>query len=109
MTLKFNYGVTLIMPSRLTVSLVELKSLLEHVDANGQLSYADLQGIITLDPDTKNRYFIGDNGETVSVSEAIALALSQPITDSATLSDTDPVLEFDLGKADSVAIRSIAC
>lgn len=100
------------MPSRLTVSLVELKSLLEHVDANGQLSYADLQGIITLDPDTKNRYFIGDNGETVSVSEAIALALSQTVgheTDSATISDTDPVLEFDLGKADSVAMsESIA-
>ena len=88
------------MSAKLTASLVELKALLEKVDA---------QGVVTLDADPKNRYFTGDNGETVSVSEAIALALSQSITDSATLSDTDPVLEFDLGKADSVAMsESIA-
>lgn len=91
------------MSAKLTASLVELKALLEKVDA---------QGVVTLDADPKNRYFIGDNGETVSVSEAIALALSQTVgheTDSATISDTDPVLEFDLGKADSVAMsESIA-
>ena len=73
------------------IGSADLKASLEAVGAKVVLDAVSLQMLVEVDPDTLNRYLRGDS---VTMAEILAYDLSTVATDTATMSDTPPTLDF---------------
>ena len=73
------------------IGSADLKASLEAVSAKVVLDAVSLQMLVEVDPDTLNRYLRGDS---VTMAEILSYDLSTVATDTATMSDTPPALDF---------------
>lgn len=73
------------------IGSADLKASLEAVGAKVVLDAVSLQMLVEVDPDTLNRYLRGDS---VTMAEILSYDLSTVATDTATMSDTPPTLDF---------------
>ena len=87
----------------------ELKLLTSGVSLEAVLSARNLVASdIRLDPDTLNKYFTGDSGETVSLSDLFVSDFGKNPSDSLSLSEEITSFEFGKGAADTVTLAESA-
>ena len=81
------------MSSKYVLTAVELKAALEKVEA---------EGIVTVDAYPLNKYFIGDNADPVTVSEAFRFVAAKSVADVASVTDSVPLFVVDKALAETI-------
>jgi hypothetical protein len=83
------------MASKYVLTAVELKAVLEKIEA---------EGVVTLDAYPVNKYFIGDDADPVTMTDVQQFDVATSLTDIASMSDSLPLFTIDKGLADTVGI-----
>ena len=79
------------------VGFAELQAMVARRNLISTIFFRDANATnLVLDPDTLNRYFRGDNGETLSVAEQSRFELDKVLADQPALADA--ISSFDVGK-----------